>query len=116
VGDINMASEECCIGRGLSAVRHKKGFVSYTFYKIRSLKDDFDSFEQQGTVFGSIGKDDFNGIDTIIPDKKVVQKFDTIAKPLDDKIFANSIQIRTLSRLRDALLPKIMSGEVRVNV
>jgi type I restriction enzyme S subunit len=115
VGDINMASEECCIGRGLSAVKHKKGFVSYTFYKIRSLKDDFDSFEQQGTVFGSIGKDDFNGIDTIIPDKKIVQQFDTIGKPLDDKIFMNSIQMRMLSRLRDTLLPKLMSGEVRVN-
>jgi len=71
VGDINMASEECCIGRGLAAVKHKKEFVSYTFYKIRSLRDDFDSFEQQGTVFGSIGKDDFNGIDTIIPDIKI---------------------------------------------
>jgi len=116
VGDINMASEECCIGRGLAAVKHKKGFVSYTFYKIRSLKDDFDSFEQQGTVFGSIGKDDFNGIDTIIPDKRIVQQFDTMAKPLDDKIFMNSIQIRTLSRLRDTLLPKLMSGEVRVKL
>jgi type I restriction enzyme S subunit len=116
VGDINMASEECCIGRGVAAVKHKKGFVSYTFYKIRSLKDDFDSFEQQGTVFGSIGKDDFNGIDTFIPDLKIVRQFDAIAKPLDDKIFTNSIQIRTLSRLRDTLLPKLMSGEVRVGI
>lgn len=116
VGDINMASEECCIGRGVAAVKHKKGFVSYTFYKIRSLKDDFDSFEQQGTVFGSIGKDDFNGIDTFIPDLKIVRQFDAIAKPLDDKIFTNSIQIRTLSRLRDTLLPKLMSGEVRVRL
>jgi type I restriction enzyme S subunit len=115
VGDTNMASEECCIGRGLAAVKHKKGFVSYTFYKIRSLRDDFDSFEQQGTVFGSIGKDDFNGIDTIIPDIKIVQQFDTMAKPLDDKIFMNSIQIRTLSKMRDKLLPKLMSGEVRMS-
>jgi type I restriction enzyme S subunit len=39
-----------------------------------------------------------------------------MAKPLDDKIFMNSIQIRTLSRLRDTLLPKLMSGEVRVKL
>lgn len=116
VGDINMAYEDCCIGRGLSAVRHKKDYVSYTFYKIRSLKDDFDSFEQQGTVFGSIGKDDFNGIDTFIPDLKIVQHFDSVAKPLDDKIFMNSIQIRALSRMRDTLLPKVMSGAVRVKL
>jgi len=116
VGDINMASEECCIGRGVAAVRHKNGFVSYTIYKIKSLKDDFDSFEQQGTVFGSIGKEDFNGIDTIVPGLRIVEQFDGMAKALDDKIFKNSFQIRTLSRLRDTLLPKLMSGEVRVKL
>jgi type I restriction enzyme S subunit len=38
-----------------------------------------------------------------------------MAKPLDDKIFMNSIQIRTLSKMRDKLLPKLMSGEVRMS-
>jgi type I restriction enzyme S subunit len=116
VGDINMAFEDCCIGRGLAAVRHNKRFISYTFYKIRSLKDEFDSFEQQGTVFGSIGKDEFNGIDTFIVPERIIQEFENNAKPIDDKIFANSIQIRMLSRLRDTLLPKLMSGEVVVKV
>lgn len=115
VGDINMAYEDCCIGRGLASVRHKTDYTSYTFYKVRSLKDDFDSFEQQGTVFGAIGKDDFNNIDTLIPSERAIQEFEHTAKPIDDKVFANSIQIRTLSRLRDALLPKLVSGEIRVN-
>ena len=116
VGDINMAYEDCCIGRGLAAVRHKRHCMSYTFYTIRSLKDEFDSFEQQGTVFGSIGKDDFNNIDVVIPPEIAIQEFEYTAKPSDDKIFANSIQIRTLTRLRDTLLPKLMSGEVRVKL
>jgi type I restriction enzyme S subunit len=114
VGDINMAYEDCCIGRGLAAVRHKKDCASYTFYKIRSLKDDFDSFEQQGTVFGSIGKDDFNGIDVLLPSEESIQKFECTAKPIDEKILTNTTQLRTLSRLRDTLLPKLMSGEVKV--
>jgi type I restriction enzyme S subunit len=116
VGDINMVFEDCCIGRGLAAIRHNKGFISYTFYKIRSLKDEFDSFEQQGTVFGSIGKDEFKGIDTFIAPERVVREFENNAKPIDDKIFTNSIQIRTLSHLRDMLLPKLMSGEMRVKL
>jgi len=116
VGDINMAYEDCCIGRGLAAVRHKGDCTSYTFYKTRSLKDDFDSFEQQGTVFGSIGKDDFNNITTRVPSGEAVKEFEHAARPIDDKIFTNSIQIRTLSRLRDTLLPKLMSGEVRVKL
>jgi len=114
VGDINVAFEDCCIGRGLAAIRHKNGFVSYTFYKTKSLKDDFDCFEQQGTVFGSIGKGDFNGIETYIPDERAVNQFEILSKPLDDKIFTNDIQIRTITKLRDNLLPKLMSGDVRV--
>jgi type I restriction enzyme S subunit len=114
VGDINIAYEDCCIGRGLAAVRHKRGYLSYTFYKIRSLKDELDSFEQQGTVFGSIGKDDFNNIETPIPLETIVKSFESVAKPFDYKIFINSTQIRTLSHLRDLLLPKLMNGEVRL--
>lgn len=116
VGDINMAVENCCIGRGLAAVRHKKGFISYAFYKIHSLHDEFDAFEQQGTVFGSIGKDDFNAIDTVLPSENIISKFENIAAPLDDKIFINSAQILKLSFLRDALLPKLMSGEIMVKL
>ncbi len=114
VGDINIAYEDCCIGRGLAAVRQKCNYLSYTFYKIRSLKDEFDSFEQQGTVFGSIVKDDFNNIETFIPLETTIQEFESIAKPLDDKVLINSTQIRTLSHLRNTLLPKLMCGEVMV--
>ncbi|MDD2715256.1 MAG: restriction endonuclease subunit S [Candidatus Wallbacteria bacterium] len=114
VGDINMAAEDCCIGRGLASVRHKKEFISYTFYKIRSLKHEFDTFEQQGTVFGSIGKDEFNGIDTAIPEENFIHDFEKFAGPIDSKIFSNSIQILSLSTMRDKLLLKLMNGEMRV--
>ncbi len=111
-----MAYEDCCIGRGLASVIHKKCYKSYTFYKMHSLKYEFYSFEQQGTVFGSIGKDDFNNIDTFIPPECCVNKFEQIVNPLDRKIFNNYAQSCTLSRLRDLLLPKLMSGNVRVKV
>ena len=114
VGDINIAYEDCCIGRGLAAVRHKSNYLSYTFYKVRSLKDEFDSFEQQGTVFGSIGKDDFNNIETFIPLETMIQEFESVAKPLDGKVLINSTQIRTLSHLQDTLLSRLMNGEVKV--
>ncbi|MFM2303656.1 MAG: hypothetical protein RLZZ135_1066 [Cyanobacteriota bacterium] len=32
VGDINMANQQCCIGRGVAAIRHKQGSRSYTYY------------------------------------------------------------------------------------
>jgi len=116
VGEQNMANERCCIGRGVAALRYKfdNSFYTYTYYKIKSLMDEIKQFNETGTVFGSISKSDFENIEIIIPDKISILKFQDIIKPLDDKIITNSIQIRTLTALRDTLLPKLMSGEIRV--
>jgi type I restriction enzyme S subunit len=40
VGDINMAAEDCAIGRGVAAVRHKTGGRSFTYYSMRSLEEE----------------------------------------------------------------------------
>ena len=49
-----------------------------------------------------------------LPPKKLINDFETFAEPLIDKIFENAKQMRTLRKLRDTLLPKLISGEVRV--
>lgn len=116
VGDMNMAIEKCCLGRGVAAFRykHNKDFYSYTYYKLRSLMQQIKQFEDNGSVFGSIGKDDFKKLENITPPKELIERFQAEAKPIDDKILLNETQIRTLEKLRDTLLPKLMSGEVRV--
>ncbi len=116
VGDIDMAIEECCLGRGVAAVRYQSNsdFYSYTYYKLRSLMQQIKQFEDNGSVFGSIGKEDFKKLENIIPSEELIFKFQHRAKSFDDKIYTNTIQIKQLTQLRDALLPKLMSGEVRV--
>ncbi|MDD1744855.1 MAG: restriction endonuclease subunit S [Candidatus Methanoperedens sp.] len=116
VGDMNMALQDCCLGRGVAAFRYKynPSFTTYTYYKLRSLMAQIKQFEDNGTVFGSIGKDDFKELENIIPPKELIQTFQSEAAPLDEKILNNTIQILTLTRLRDMLLPKLISGEVRV--
>jgi len=54
-------------------------------------------------------------IDIIIPDRKTLDQFGMVANKLIQKINDNNSQIQTLSALRDALLPKLMKGEVRVS-
>ena len=81
-----------------------------------SLMEEIKQFNETGTVFGSISKTDFESIDIIIPDSSLIQHFQKEVKPLDDKIIENSKQILTLTHLRDTLLPKLMSGEVRVKL
>jgi type I restriction enzyme S subunit len=114
VGDINMAAEDCAIGRGVAAVRHKTGGRSYTYLYMGSLEEVFARFEAEGTVFGSIGKKDFHAIRCTIPAREAVQVFDRIASPLDDRIENAERESRTLAAIRDTLLPKLLSGELRV--
>jgi type I restriction enzyme S subunit len=53
-------------------------------------------------------------IETPEPDAATLARFNTMATPLMSKVFTNSRQTRTLQALRDALLPRLISGEVRV--
>jgi type I restriction enzyme S subunit len=116
VGDMNMAAERCAIGRGLAAVRHKTGSRSYTYYAMRFIQESLSRFEGEGTVFGSITKADFENLQVIIPPVEKVKEFEKFCFPIDEMIENNEKQSRTLAALRDALLPKLMRGEVRVAV
>lgn len=117
VGAQNMAKTKCCIGRGVAAFRYRRdnSCYTYTYFKLRSLMTEIRQFDDEGTVFGSISKSDFQVLATIIPDVDTVDRFEAKAKPLNDKVIQNCRQIDLLTTLRDTLLPKLMSGEVRVH-
>lgn len=118
VGAQNMAVKHCCIGRGVAAFRYKRNneFYTYTYFKLRSLMKEIKEFNHTGTVFGSISKADFEKFNIILPPNIIVDKFQREVKPIDDKIISNTKQIINLEKMRVTLLPKLMSGEVRVEV
>ncbi|HXG07297.1 MAG TPA: restriction endonuclease subunit S [Nitrososphaera sp.] len=93
VGDINLALQDCCIGRGLAAIRHKSTNSSYTYYSMLSLKPTFDRFEAEGTVFGSINKVNFEKIRVLAPSRKVIDSFENIIRSIDGKIENNAFEI-----------------------
>lgn len=114
VGDVNMATEDCAIGRGVAAVRHKTGNRSYTYYAMKALETVFARFEAEGTVFGSINKKDFYSLKTIGPPTELLTEFEKLCGPMDDAIERNDLESRILTELRDTLLSKLISGELRV--
>ena len=114
VGDINMANEDCCIGRGVAAVRHKTGAKSFTYHAMAILEPDFAKFEAEGTVFGSINKQNFENLRSVIPPPEIVAAYERQAAPIDDQIYNLEHQSRTLATLRDTLLPKLLSGELSI--
>ena len=114
VGDINMAWDRCCIGRGVAALRHKSSSMSFTYYSTWMIQTALRDYEHTGTVFGAVNKSQFEALRVIEPDSSIVDAFDSCARPLDARIKSNTRESLTLTALRDTLLPKLVSGEVRI--
>jgi len=112
VGDLNIANEDCCIGRGLAAIHSKNNHQSFVHYTIVALKPKLDMYNGEGTVFGCINRDSLNNMEIVIPDKKTTEDFERNISILDAEIFNRSEENQKLISLRDSLLPKLMSGEL----
>lgn len=114
VGDTNQALEQCALGRGVGAVRHRRGMTSFTYYQMVALREEFDVYNGYGTLFGSINKGDFAKLPVVVPIAEVVERFEEVTGRMDATFRANSLEQQTLEVLRDALLPRLLSGELRV--
>lgn len=115
VGDLNIAYERCCIGRGLGAIHSKTGHSSFILYTMFALRSQLDVFNGEGTVFGSINRDALNAIPIDIPSVTEIDQFEVVAHPIDELIRANYEENCRLEAIRDSLLPKLMSGEIDVS-
>jgi type I restriction enzyme S subunit len=79
-----------------------------------SIQGDLAAYEHTGTVFGAINKLQFEALKMTAPQPRVVDAFEGTVTPLDERIRSNETEGVTLGQTRDLLLPKLMSGEVRV--
>ena len=114
VGDINIANNDCCIGRGLVALNSKMGHNAYLYYVMWSFKELFDRKSGIGTTFGSINKDELYNLQVLVQTREILDNYERICTPMFDKQLNIDKEITTLTTYRDALLPLLMNGQVEV--
>ena len=87
----------------------------YIFLLLKNLRKKFHGLAsgaaQQNLNVGLVKK-----FPILIPDQETIDKFNQSTQSIFDKVRTNQSQIRTLEKLRDALLPKLMSGDVRTSI
>lgn len=115
VGTLNIAKEDCCIGRGLAALNSKDNCISYLFGVMVNLKQIFDRRNVDGTTFGSITKDDLFSLKVVKPDKEILKKYYAIVNPAFQKQNKMELENLKLSEVRDWLLPMLMNEQVMVD-
>ena len=114
VGEINMAWERCGIGRGVAVLRPRSGAVSYGYCAAQALQPHMREYEHTGTVFGAINRKQLARLPLQRPAPAVVRCFEDLVHPSDQTIRFRTAQVAILTALRDALLPKLVSGELWV--
>ena len=112
VGDINVALDRCCIGRGLAAITAKDEAFSFVLYTLKGKSSELDLYNGEGTVFGSINRKDLEGLSVLIPPMSIIQQFNDCIRPIDESIEIACKEIVNLSFSRDSLLPRLMSGQL----
>ena len=114
VGDLNVAREDCCIGRGLASIRSINNHQSFVLYTVFSLQKQLDVFNGEGTVFGSINREALNNMPILIPSKQEIERFENIVSPMDAQIRVNHEEILRLTTMREFVLTRLMSGELDI--
>ncbi len=114
IGYLAIAEVPVAINQGFIAMRPRDG-VSNVFLLLwaRAAHDEVVS-RANGSTFLEISKSNFRAIPVVTPTASVMSKFEQLVLPLYERIIGCVREARTLSAQRDALLPKLISGELRV--
>lgn len=90
----------------------KSDYYGFVYQLLKRI--DYDSLNT-GSTQPLITQKSLKSVNTILPDEKILSKFEMISKTIFDKIQLNNDEISNLTKLRDTLLPKLMSGEIDVS-
>ena len=110
VGDMNIAMNDCCIGRGLAAVHYRSSL--YTWNTLLTLKPYFDIFNGTGTTFGALTSDGLKQQHIVKPSNIIIEKYISRISKIELKLRTITIENQQLTSLRDFLLPLLMNGQV----
>ena len=110
VGDINIAMNDCCIGRGLAAIHSESTLL--TWNTLKSLHSYFDVYNNNGTTFGALTADLLKGLITLNIPPRLIQEYEKQVSGFEKIIRNKELESRSLSSLRDFLLPTLMNGQV----
>jgi type I restriction enzyme, S subunit len=100
------------IGRGVCAIRAVDGFHSFLYQTINVGLERLLE-KTTGSVFPSLSAPDIKGFSVLKPSGAILEVYERTTRPFIQRIQQNHLQSRTLASLRDTLLPKLLSGDVK---
>jgi len=103
-----MAMNQSCYG-----LQGKAGDVYFTYFSTAKLVEQLKQ-RAHGSVFDTITQESFAGVLMCLPSDSAISAFDDCIEALMLRIRENLLQAQTLATLRDTLLPRLISGQLRL--
>ncbi|MCB2136413.1 MAG: restriction endonuclease subunit S [Rhodobacteraceae bacterium] len=108
------ADDQYCLGRGVAGVRGNTGSQEFIdnalLFNMPALLE-----KTTGSVFPSLSQDDIGNFELTAPgNTSIVTRFCELVRPFRETAWNNIVENQSLATLRDTLLPRLMSGELRV--
>ena len=116
MGKVAKTAISCVTNQQINSIIPFENF-SFHEYIFNYLKNQYKLLRNialGGSTMPIINKSAFSNIEIILPSLEILNLFENIVDPLNEKIINNQNQIQTLTKTRDALLPKLMSGQLRI--
>lgn len=114
IGYLAIAEVPFAVNQGFIAMKPRSGISNIFLLRWAHASYEEIISNANGSTFLEISKSSFRPIRTVVPPSPVMDAFDQMSQPLYRKVVENERESRTLAALRDALLPKLISGEIRV--
>ena len=115
VGLVSMNAKESQTNQQINSIVPRRECYRYFLYlAMKSSCDLLHSMASGGTATLNLNTGNFSTIPVPYPGDNLLVAFQREVEAYFDRVFTNQTQIRTLETLRDTLLPKLLSGEVRV--
>lgn len=112
VGDLNITPVDMCLGRGVCSLRMKNGNQNFLFYMMKYYISHLLK-KESGTVFGSVNRNDINGLEVDIPeDAQVQKKIARYLEMIDDKIELNNAINNNLEEQLSALFVNMFGHSI----
>ena len=115
VGLVSITSKDSQTNQQInSIIPFNDSYKEFIYFKVKGLNKYLHDIGSGGTATLNVNTTSFSNIEIVIPDAKKLYSFSKITNPIFKKVLDNDKQIQSLTKTRDTLLPKLMSGQVRV--
>lgn len=114
VGKLALTSGNMTMNQSCYGIRGSNGYGQY--FILQTLKNILNELKKHthGSVFDTITRQTFSTISTTLPSLRIAQHYENMVSKYFERILVSCQESRTLSGLRDLLLPKLMSGEISI--